>query len=147
MNKITSPAEVRAQARGELAAVHYATKPENKPADNCPGKHELLQFTTDRSFGCNLCAKRFPKGSVMRGCRSCDYDVCMDCGSAANEPASPKQRPQLSRSSGSYDEVLAAAREKAQRRKAELEHVNMLRHKAAERALQEEARHNRKRRP
>ena len=147
MNQITSPAEVRAQARGELAAVHYGTKLENKSAGSCPGNHGLLQFTTDRSFGCNLCAKRLPKGSVMRGCRSCDYDVCVDCTSAATEPDSPKQRLQLARSSGSYDEVLAAAREKAQKRKAELEHANMLRQMAAERALQEEARQNRKGRP
>lgn len=153
MDEPASPAEVRAQARGELAAVQYAIKPEDRPACNCPGKHGLVQFTADRSFGCDLCGKRFPTGSVMRGCRSCDYDVCSVCASAsigastAEEPGRTKQRQQLVRSSRSYDELLAEAAKKAKQRKDELEHVNSLRQQAAERAEQELAQHNRRGRP
>lgn len=47
----------------------------------CPGTHDLTPFQTDHSeYYCDICKKKDqPKGTSMRRCRICDYDVCIDC--------------------------------------------------------------------
>jgi hypothetical protein len=132
-------AEVRAQARGELAAAHFATKAEARPAAvDCPQNHGLQLFTTEKSFGCDVCHERFQKGRVMRGCRACDYDVCTACASAAEDVDNTAQsHARLPRSQASYDELLAAARERAKQRKVELDLLAKRHQEAAERAAAE----------
>ena len=40
----------------------------------------LALFTTTTSkFNCDACGEVKPKGTAMRGCRECDYDVCTAC--------------------------------------------------------------------
>lgn len=50
----------------------------NQP--RCPNDHTLRHFVTPREgYGCNICDIRFPEGTEMYSCRTCDYDVCLDC--------------------------------------------------------------------
>ena len=143
MDDVTTPAEARARTRGELAAVYYAIPVEKRAASNCPAKHGLVQFTTERVFACNLCEKRVRQGSAMRGCRSCDYDVCEECVGAAEEVELRTRHLQLPRSTGSYDEVLATARDKAKQRKVELDYVDAVSRQATESTTQEQQRRRR----
>ena len=47
---------------------------------NCPGQHGLTRFSTPRSsFRCDVCKKGFPTGTMLYGCRRCNYDVCQSC--------------------------------------------------------------------
>merc|ERR1712130_36169 len=49
---------------------------------NCKGRHGLSRFVTtghDNTFGCDICKARFPSGTVMYGCRKCNYDACTKC--------------------------------------------------------------------
>jgi len=46
----------------------------------CPGNHALKDFVTNVSgFTCDNCSMKLPEGSVMYGCRSCDFDLCANC--------------------------------------------------------------------
>eukprot|EP01084_Bolivina_argentea_P209784 357258_1 len=48
--------------------------------NDCPGKHGLAKFKTEESgYGCSVCNDYgFRKGTLLYGCRECDYDVCVD---------------------------------------------------------------------
>ena len=47
----------------------------------CPKKgHPLSSFTVpNRLFACDVCDCRPQRGSVMHGCRECDWDICETC--------------------------------------------------------------------
>ncbi|KAG7373198.1 HECT-domain ubiquitin-transferase [Nitzschia inconspicua] len=46
----------------------------------CPKKHTAsLHVTKHASFRCDLCGKGVEKGSIMHGCRQCDWDACEAC--------------------------------------------------------------------
>jgi len=54
-------------------------------AMSCPQKHQLRQFCTPHGqFKCNVCDTRQAPGSVMFGCRPCDFDVCAQCSDRSN---------------------------------------------------------------
>ena len=54
--------------------------PASSTTTNCPGKHGLTKFHTPvANYGCDVCKKRFPAGTTLHGCRSCNYDVCESC--------------------------------------------------------------------
>lgn len=146
MDENTTNAEARARLRGELAAAHYTGKSIGIAARNCPGKHGLIVFTTERSFGCNLCKKRFTKGIVMHGCRSCDYDVCTTCAGVVEKVENSMPRARLPRSQASYEEVLEVARDKAKQRKVELDYADTILRLAAQRAAEEEEEATRRKR-
>lgn len=50
------------------------------PSVPCPAGHPLRSFKTDSDgYLCNSCKNAFVAGTVLHGCRQCDYDVCYDC--------------------------------------------------------------------
>merc|ERR1711964_414480 len=55
----------------------------SEPSCPCPGrKHELLW--SDTPIGCNMCQRHrilgtLPKGTMMYGCRECNWDACDRC--------------------------------------------------------------------
>jgi hypothetical protein len=69
---------------------------------SCRGAHPLQFFRTySGSFSCDHCGKPQPPNSAMRGCRTCNWDVCVGCietlskgkpNSAAPAPA-PVRKP------------------------------------------------------
>eukprot|EP01084_Bolivina_argentea_P157969 275234_1 len=47
---------------------------------NCPGKHGLKKYKTpEDEWGCDVCQTEMSKGTVLYGCRICDFDVCSSC--------------------------------------------------------------------
>jgi hypothetical protein len=63
----------------------------------CPQGHLLQQFKTpEGDYGCDLCKERVAAGSVLHGCRTCDFDVCPAC---QQEQASAVQTDALQPSS------------------------------------------------
>jgi len=49
-------------------------------AKNCPGKHGLAFFHTNTNrYGCDGCSQKMGMHAPMLGCRSCNYDLCLDC--------------------------------------------------------------------
>lgn len=46
----------------------------------CPGNHALESYKTKYDdYSCSHCEKKFPRGTILRGCRICDYDTCVTC--------------------------------------------------------------------
>jgi len=46
----------------------------------CPTGHMMHTFLTHKAnFNCDICQKRFPSGTLLFGCRSCNFDACGDC--------------------------------------------------------------------
>ena len=47
----------------------------------CPMRHLLKQFATpkDSTWSCNVCKQELPAGTVVFGCRACDWDGCSRC--------------------------------------------------------------------
>ena len=46
----------------------------------CPHRHSLRQFVTPHGqFKCNVCGLRQAPGTIMFGCRPCDFDICIQC--------------------------------------------------------------------
>ena len=40
----------------------------------------LEEFDTDHDgFSCDKCKRRFPASTTMFGCRTCNFDLCVDC--------------------------------------------------------------------
>ena len=80
-----------------------ATVPAYSRDQDCPGKHGLVSFSTtpDMAWCCGICARNMPKGSMMHGCESCNYDVCDACfkprasGSEDEQPSWEVMRGQL----------------------------------------------------
>ena len=55
----------------------------------CPQAHALTKFETHHNnFNCDICLEKVLKGTVLHGCRKCDYDVCEPClsGGKVKEP-------------------------------------------------------------
>lgn len=55
---------------------------------NCAGGHGLKGFSTDDGgYNCDHCLMDdFPKGTYLRGCTVCDYDVCDECWNGRRGP-------------------------------------------------------------
>lgn len=53
-----------------------------KPFLTCVGKHFLTKMATPRpGWGCDHCQKsNLPMGTILTGCRICNWDFCEDCG-------------------------------------------------------------------
>jgi len=52
----------------------------NEDEVTCPRNHQLKLFITDHyDFACDICHKSTPKDTEMWGCRSCNWDSCVDC--------------------------------------------------------------------
>ena len=48
----------------------------------CPNHHHthaLVVGTDDAAFHCDVCANTQSAGSVLYGCRHCDWDICVEC--------------------------------------------------------------------
>eukprot|EP00928_Gymnodinium_smaydae_P059595 TRINITY_DN4298_c0_g1_i1.p1 TRINITY_DN4298_c0_g1~~TRINITY_DN4298_c0_g1_i1.p1 ORF type:complete len:1017 (-),score=123.88 TRINITY_DN4298_c0_g1_i1:34-3084(-) len=54
----------------------------------CRANHPLRAFETPvADYRCNACGRRYVQGSVLWGCYTCDYDLCIDCmGVQADRP-------------------------------------------------------------
>ena len=45
-----------------------------------PKDHSLTRFMSEfGGFGCDNCKASQPKGSTLFGCRTCDFDLCLEC--------------------------------------------------------------------
>eukprot|EP01084_Bolivina_argentea_P064995 118489_1 len=54
---------------------------------NCPGQHGLTQFITDHDgYRCDICKNKCNEGVQLWGCRTCNYDACMECKPSDPEP-------------------------------------------------------------
>ena len=54
----------------------------DRPAntEDCPSHHGLVMHTTDSAeYTCDVCGSMQSSGTVMHGCRQCDFDVCGLC--------------------------------------------------------------------
>ena len=50
------------------------------PQTKCPEGHDLTPFESETdNFVCSVCECEFPMGTVLYGCRNCDYDLCREC--------------------------------------------------------------------
>ena len=50
------------------------------PQTKCPEGHGLIPFESETdNFVCSVCECEFPMGTVLYGCRNCDYDLCREC--------------------------------------------------------------------
>lgn len=46
----------------------------------CPKNHPMNTFITNKAnFNCDVCAKIFPSGTLLYGCRICNFDACAVC--------------------------------------------------------------------
>lgn len=46
----------------------------------CENGHKLKEFSTPADgYSCNVCEECYSKGTVMYGCRVCDFDKCANC--------------------------------------------------------------------
>mmetsp|Transcript_17650 Transcript_17650/g.23236 ORF Transcript_17650/g.23236 Transcript_17650/m.23236 type:complete len:258 (+) Transcript_17650:72-845(+) len=56
-------------------------KPLGSPQATCPSHHTLKNFTITKDYwSCDRCQNMdCPRGSVMYGCRLCNYDICQNC--------------------------------------------------------------------
>ena len=46
----------------------------------------MIRFETPSNrYGCDICEKGVPEGSVMFGCDECNYDVCTTCETNSGE--------------------------------------------------------------
>lgn len=77
---------VGARVQGIECKVVPTAKPVRKvtavPAPNrvCPGKHVLRRHLADEhSFKCDYGSHSIAEGTVLYGCRSCNYDECNSC--------------------------------------------------------------------
>ena len=54
---------------------------------DCPGRHGLVAFeVVEDGWECDGCDMAVPEGTVIKGCRTCDYDVCEACASSGTMP-------------------------------------------------------------
>ena len=50
------------------------------PQTKCPEGHDLIPFESETdNFVCSVCECEFPTGTILYGCRTCDYDLCREC--------------------------------------------------------------------
>ena len=50
------------------------------PQTKCPSGHDLLPYETpEDDFLCSVCECEFSMGTILYGCRPCDYDLCREC--------------------------------------------------------------------
>jgi len=46
----------------------------------CPEGHKLKEFETPTmNWRCNVCRKQFHQGTILHGCRECNFDLCNGC--------------------------------------------------------------------
>mmetsp|Transcript_58847 Transcript_58847/g.118179 ORF Transcript_58847/g.118179 Transcript_58847/m.118179 type:complete len:212 (+) Transcript_58847:228-863(+) len=46
----------------------------------CPGDHALEVYKSPYDgYSCSHCEQDFLRGTILRGCRICDYDTCVEC--------------------------------------------------------------------
>jgi hypothetical protein len=58
----------------------------------CLNDHRLKRFHTPYpDFACSVCTQTFHEGTLMFGCRACDYDICKSC--LAKFPAAASRAP------------------------------------------------------
>lgn len=55
-------------------------EPLQTPQTKCPEGHDLIPFESEEDdFLCSVCECEFPMGTILYGCRACDYDLCREC--------------------------------------------------------------------
>lgn len=55
-------------------------EPLQTPQTKCPEGHDLTPFESEEDdFLCSVCECEFPMGTILYGCRACDYDLCREC--------------------------------------------------------------------
>lgn len=55
-------------------------EPLQTPQTKCPEGHDLIPFESEEDdFLCSVCECEFPLGTILYGCRACDYDLCREC--------------------------------------------------------------------
>jgi hypothetical protein len=71
---------------------------ENKKESNqvvCPQGHSLRQFFTPHAqFSCDSCDSSIPAASILHGCRTCDFDLCVNCLTAQQSRSRNEQQQQ-----------------------------------------------------
>eukprot|EP00929_Paragymnodinium_shiwhaense_P095852 TRINITY_DN5715_c0_g1_i9.p1 TRINITY_DN5715_c0_g1~~TRINITY_DN5715_c0_g1_i9.p1 ORF type:complete len:745 (-),score=243.55 TRINITY_DN5715_c0_g1_i9:446-2680(-) len=78
----TAASRPAAAAPANQALARESSKEEAKmsPQDACPKGHRLQRtvLTRDDAF-CDVCRQTLPKGGVLWGCRTCNWDQCSAC--------------------------------------------------------------------
>jgi len=94
--RLMTAAAVAAQA---IAWESDASPEEQKAVDcSCPAGHALLASWTDlEGYSCSACAQAFPQGTLLHGCRRCDFDLCAACLRRRASPLLGSDRPCRSR--------------------------------------------------
>jgi len=63
-----------------IVPVDGSTNGDAKRPVVCPKGHNMHSFVTNKAnFNCDMCQKRFPMGTVLYGCRACNFDACAEC--------------------------------------------------------------------
>lgn len=53
---------------------------EGDKATVCPAGHQMSSYITSKAnYSCDVCQRRFQQGIVLFGCRTCNFDACVDC--------------------------------------------------------------------
>jgi len=53
---------------------------DGKVVPNCPHQHGLQNYLIpNQSYTCDGCGCRLPKGTLVKDCRRCNYDLCLAC--------------------------------------------------------------------
>jgi hypothetical protein len=72
----TEKQDAQAQAQQQAQPPPVPTE----PATTCPQGHALLQFQAEHdNYTCDGCHQHTPFGTTLRGCRTCDFDLCSYC--------------------------------------------------------------------
>lgn len=70
---------VEAQIAEQFSTISPTTE-HNTSSKTCYCGKDLKSFkTATSSFVCDVCNEVQPRGSTMRGCRECDWDMCARC--------------------------------------------------------------------
>jgi len=102
LNAAIEPGAAAAKAAGEVEAANAATEDSAGDADTagasaaeagslrpagCPGGHALLRYVSfpPGANRCDLCNRVFAPPAKFRGCRACEYNLCVPCFGAASE--------------------------------------------------------------
>ena len=103
---------------GKVSAGSDPTARSASTGMKCKRDHPLVSYTTPANgYGCDRCESKFPKGTLLHGCRGCNYDLCGACA-AASDGSAAAARTASPRGSGAAAtrERAAAARRIAERK-------------------------------
>eukprot|EP01084_Bolivina_argentea_P207325 353744_1 len=116
--------------------IDFIDNDSNKPT--CQGHHGLKAFRTPKTgFGCDRCTRRFQAGTVMFGCRICDYDFCCSCYPYNYEDLRPIYKNSYAQTNAqtiAYEQIVKQKHEEVKELKCKIENLesNLLKLKLEE---------------